>query len=674
MLKALADTLEAAAEENEPTWLALPASWLQGMANLRLIHVLRRSIPVELSEGWIVFFCKRGKQHHNRSGFYWGVPSETASGYKWTDKFLAEHDQRRNSTQGKPMMGMIFRTDTYEYLSAKTVNALTMDSVKGVVENPERLSTYCWRRMLSTVALNLNFSPTERLALGDWKDTRAVGNEAPITLRYAAGKQGISKTCKLICAAVLADMYRKDTQSFEEITARQWESMAKEARDKVEAKTLEVNATWRNPDISKPDVGFKMKKSQVNFPKQLNGVPLAPASRKGERYCADFQAGTCKEGDDCQFGLHRCAAVFRGGRTCHGRHPGSECRNTKRHMASEESNPVRDKSQKRKITLKPRDEPNAKRAKTSNKAVHAAEDEPNAKRAKTSVHAAEETSRPGYVRDDSIMQKMLPELRRGRYRKRGNRLHPEPPRLVAKVCEEEGRGEFWLGPLPTASRMDQIKETNPSIQIYCFKNDPPDVQVQAVGESGMIIPGTVVFRCEMSNPNERLSEAQLARTHLVNSLRQGDNAFIHCISGISRAPLCAAVMSAILMGISLERAKNIVGQVRNVRDETNMEGPWIDQMLRSSPTEAEVPTSFSCRSARPCDVIVHATTAVKGGVQPICRWKKGAVGKHAFKGNILTRGSVEQASRDFAGKFCENCEPLLRASLRMEVDWFYGPY
>ena len=68
MLKALADTMEAGAETGDPTWLALLASWLQAMANLRLGHVLRRSVPVERFEGWMLFFCKRGKQKHNRSG------------------------------------------------------------------------------------------------------------------------------------------------------------------------------------------------------------------------------------------------------------------------------------------------------------------------------------------------------------------------------------------------------------------------------------------------------------------------------------------------------------------------------------------------------------------------------------------------------------------------------
>jgi hypothetical protein len=64
-LRALEDAMEAAAETNDPTWLAPLASWLQAMANLRLIHLLRRSAPVKLYDRWMLFFCKQGKQGHD---------------------------------------------------------------------------------------------------------------------------------------------------------------------------------------------------------------------------------------------------------------------------------------------------------------------------------------------------------------------------------------------------------------------------------------------------------------------------------------------------------------------------------------------------------------------------------------------------------------------------------
>ena len=295
MLKALEDAIEAAMETGNPTCLALLASWLQAMANLRLVHVLRRSIPVELYEGWILFFCKRGKQKHNRSGFYWGVPSQTSGGYDWTKKFLAAYNLRRQSNVGKDKMGMIFRTDTHEYLSSKAVNTLTMDAVAEVVENPQLLTTYSWRRMLPTIALHIKFSKEERLALGDWKDAKAIGDEAPITLRYADGKEGMSKGCKLICAAVFSSLAKEDIQTFDEIPIQQWEALAGEARAKVESKPLEVKAVWRNPDVAEAEGGFKVKKSQIDFPKQLKGVPLAPSSRDGKKYCVDFQMPNAKK-------------------------------------------------------------------------------------------------------------------------------------------------------------------------------------------------------------------------------------------------------------------------------------------------------------------------------------------------------------------------------------------
>ena len=191
----------------------------------------------------------------------------------------------------------------------------------------------------------------------------------------------------------------------------------------------------------------------------------------------------------------------------------------------------------------------------------------------------------------------------------------------------------------------------------------------------MFIPNTVSYRCEMSNPKARTTDMQALKSIVVNSLRQGDNAYVHCVSGISRAPMAAAVMCSILMGITFDQAKDLIGQTRNVRfdgGEQCMQGAWIEGVIKDEVTNAEAPTGFSCRVVNPDDVVVHATTLVDGGTEPICRWKKGATGKRDFKGDIITVESVEQASTQFGGRFCVNCETLLRASLRLQVDRFYG--
>jgi hypothetical protein len=284
MLKVLENAMEAAAEGSNPTWLALLASWLQAMAKLRLAHLLRRSFPIKLYNGWMLFFCKQGRQEHDRAGFCWGVPSSTSSGYKWTRKFLTNYDTRRHSNVGRKMMGMIFRTDTLEYLCSKTVDAITMDAIASAVDNPRWSTTYSWKRMLPTVALHLNFSPEERLEVGDWKDTEAISDadtkedaasnwwledESPITVKYDNGKEGKNRVRRLICAKVLATLSMTGTQTFDEVPARQWELLSIDAKSKVESMMREIRVCWRNPDFAEAVGVLKMKKYQITFPKHL---------------------------------------------------------------------------------------------------------------------------------------------------------------------------------------------------------------------------------------------------------------------------------------------------------------------------------------------------------------------------------------------------------------------
>ena len=72
-------------------------------------------------------------------------------------------------------------------------------------------------------------------------------------------------------------------------------------------------------------------------------------------------------------------------------------------------------------------------------------------------------------------------------------------------------------------------------------------------------------------------------------------------------------------------------------------------------------------------MVVHATASSKDGMGPICRWRKGAgkgkraAGEWDCKGIIITVEDIEQAANQFGGRFCANCEPLLRASLRLQV-------
>ena len=127
------------------------------------------------------------------------------------------------------------------------------------------------------------------------------------------------------------------------------------------------------------------------------------------------------------------------------------------------------------------------------------------------------------------------------------------------------------------------------------------------------------------------------------------------------------------MGISFRDAKAIINQVRNVKfegmhgEQRGMNGPWFDILLREDTISAEVPTGYSCRVTRPKQVVVHATASDKDGAGLICCWSQGAAGKRDVKDKTMTVEDFEEAADQFGGKFCENCEPLMRASLRLQA-------
>ena len=165
LFRVLEDAMETAAESGDPTWLALLASWLQAMTNLRLDHLLYRSVLVELHAVWMLSFCSQGDQKHDHAGSYWGVPSRTQRGYIRAEKLLIEYNLRRQGRVDEETESMFFRTDTPNYLSPKAVETLTLNAAVGLVERASLPATFSWGKMLPTIAPHPNSTPTKQFFL-----------------------------------------------------------------------------------------------------------------------------------------------------------------------------------------------------------------------------------------------------------------------------------------------------------------------------------------------------------------------------------------------------------------------------------------------------------------------------------------------------------------------------
>ena len=89
---------------------------------------------------WFLFFCKRGKQKHNRQGFYWGVPSHTSNKWDWASPFLELYLSKRASEKGEALMGAIFRADNFEHFTPRAVNLITQAAMQEMFDG--LLGTY----------------------------------------------------------------------------------------------------------------------------------------------------------------------------------------------------------------------------------------------------------------------------------------------------------------------------------------------------------------------------------------------------------------------------------------------------------------------------------------------------------------------------------------------------
>ena len=148
------------------------------------------------------------------------------------------------------------------------------------------------------------------------------------------------------------------------------------------------------------------------------------------------------------------------------------------------------------------------------------------------------------------MAPLIPIVIKHRWKTIGNRLNPEPPTLVAKLCAEKGKGELWLGALPTESRLEEILACvgdnggSFTIQVSCFAKPPWEnfvvdekrcrgkvFQERGWSTQGVMLPGVAWFTVEMSNPNARARGIRRCRNIILSSLLAGENCYIHCVTG-----------------------------------------------------------------------------------------------------------------------------------------------
>ena len=183
----------------------------------------------------------------------------------------------------------------------------------------------------------------------------------------------------------------------------------------------------------------------------------------------------------------------------------------------------------------------------------------------------------------------------------------------------------------------------------------------------MLLPNVAWFTVEMSNPKARARGIRRCRNIILSSLLAGENCYIHFVSGVSRAPVAAAVLAGFLHKEPVQTALGRVNMLRNTKmhHQHGMMGRWCDAVAGEHPY---VYPQFECFSVAKkvgyWNARVHATGS--GGREPLCFMKRSGNGRR-IQGDITTTHDPVEAKQELASRFCVDCFEQLRASVRVQL-------
>ena len=166
----------------------LLAPWVMAFGCLRYAHTAR-SEPRRLTAAFLHCRCPKGKQKHARDGFDFAVPACFSNGFFWAKEVLEAH--RTLAPARQRVAGLCFSDEGRPWTILEVQE--TMQSEMAVLlDNPEEITTYSWRRMAPTLAQLLECRPEEMAALGDWQNKSDQPDVGQMAFHYSSAKYAAS--------------------------------------------------------------------------------------------------------------------------------------------------------------------------------------------------------------------------------------------------------------------------------------------------------------------------------------------------------------------------------------------------------------------------------------------------------------------------------------------------
>jgi hypothetical protein len=224
-----------------------------------------------------------------------------------------------------------------------------------LLDNPEEITRYSWRRMAPTLAQLLGCRPEEMAAFGDWQNKSDQPDVGQMAFHYSSAKYAASiKIESLVwgAASKLTDQLSWEAIPQEELDKARSHGLAEAERLLHQYRQPIWASSQKFQDVRKrlklPQQFMEAEKARQEadaaasplMPDQLSGKVLTATLKNGRAICPEFQTDECPNpADDCPFGVHLCAILQKSGRACGGKHGAGVC-NIKRAVVAASSLPA----------------------------------------------------------------------------------------------------------------------------------------------------------------------------------------------------------------------------------------------------------------------------------------------------------------------------------------------
>lgn len=301
-------------------WTVLLASWMMAFGCLRCTHITR-SEPRQLTAAFLHCRCQKGKQKQTPEMALTmrSLPAPTdSSGQRRFWNVLEAHWTLAPARQR--VSGLCFSDEGRPWTILEAQESM-QNEMAVLLDNPEEITTYSWRRMAPTLAQLLECRPEEMAALGDWQNKGDQPDVGQMAFHYSSAKYAASIKIKSFVWGA------GGVGAGQNPRASRVRAVASPGPSAYLGIFAEVPGCAQAPPEALSAIRGSGKARQEaeagaspQMPDQLGGKVLTATLKNGKALCPEFLADECPNpADDCPFGAHLCAVLQQSGRACGGK-------------------------------------------------------------------------------------------------------------------------------------------------------------------------------------------------------------------------------------------------------------------------------------------------------------------------------------------------------------------